>query len=367
MLTYNSAAFSNRQAIANSFAPVAVGYPGGYNLTAITGTRTVYTASAAAPTIYRLNSTTTISLVPYLNFGFGFGLAPVASNTAFSALYDNIAYVNNSVPDRLDGAGWLIALSAAQPGSFPITGYPNVITLYQNNTLPTSNNQLSTIGSFINAQGGINGAFTQFAASAVLGDPQFSGLLGQSFQVHGVAGAVYNLISDRGMVVNSRFVFLSSGACPPASASTTSPCWSHPGSYLGELAVVTADGDVVVVISGSAVDGFASVTVNDREVTVGTDAEVAGATTVVLDSRHSVHISAGNWRLHVENSDHFVNMVQLAPVQWSQVHHSRGLIGQTHTRPRVPGAQVKEISGRVDDYVEQEGQLTGSKFGYADE
>ena len=42
----------------------------------------------------------------------------------------------------------------------------------------------------------------------VTGDPQFVGLRGQSFQVHGVDGAVYNIISDASMQLNSRFTFL---------------------------------------------------------------------------------------------------------------------------------------------------------------
>ena len=44
-------------------------------------------------------------------------------------------------------------------------------------------------------------------ASGVVGDPQFTGLRGQSYQVHGIDGAVYNLITSPQLHVNARFVF----------------------------------------------------------------------------------------------------------------------------------------------------------------
>ena len=277
---------------------------------------------------------------------------------------------NGDVPDFMDPAGWLFTVNAGQPGSVATAGYPAVVNVYQNSSSGAGvSGQLTTVFNSTVGVGGVRGTFTQFAAcSAVLGDPQFSGLLGQSFQVHGVAGNVYNLISDRGLVVNSRFVFLSSGVCPPAAASITSLCWTHPGTYLGELAVVTADGDEVVVRSGSAAHGFDSVSLNGRVLSVGADEKVAGPTTTLLVARkstHSLHIAAGNWRLVVENSDHFVNLARIAPVHWSAVSSSHGLVGQTWRRPAVAGDEVKEISGRVDDYVEMDGQLTGSRFGFA--
>jgi len=47
------------------------------------------------------------------------------------------------------------------------------------------------------------------------GEPSFTGLRGQSYQVHGISGAVYNLIRDEYISLNSRFVFLTSPReCP---------------------------------------------------------------------------------------------------------------------------------------------------------
>ena len=45
----------------------------------------------------------------------------------------------------------------------------------------------------------------------VVGDPQFVGLRGQNYQIHGVAGEIYSIVSDADLQYNSRFVFLSEG------------------------------------------------------------------------------------------------------------------------------------------------------------
>jgi len=50
---------------------------------------------------------------------------------------------------------------------------------------------------------------------SVQGDPEFVGLRGQRYQVHGIDGAVYNLISDSLSQVNSRFIYINEkGDCP---------------------------------------------------------------------------------------------------------------------------------------------------------
>jgi hypothetical protein len=59
---------------------------------------------------------------------------------------------------------------------------------------------------------------------SVLGDPQFMGLRGQSFQVHGIDGAVYNLVTSTSSQVNSRFVFLSKGRCPMVEGVESANC-----------------------------------------------------------------------------------------------------------------------------------------------
>jgi hypothetical protein len=42
----------------------------------------------------------------------------------------------------------------------------------------------------------------------------FIGLRGQKYQVHGLHDPVYSIISDVGIWMNARFMFLTSGRCP---------------------------------------------------------------------------------------------------------------------------------------------------------
>ena len=82
------------------------------------------------------------------------------------------------------------------------------------------------------------------AAASVLGDPQFVGLRGQSYQIHGVDNTVYNLISDAMVQLNARFVYLDQGEClRDADGLPLFTCWTHPGSYLTALGLQTATGE----------------------------------------------------------------------------------------------------------------------------
>ena len=226
----------------------------------------------------------------------------------------------------------------------------------------------------------------------VLGDPQFVGLLGQSFQVHGVSGVVYSLIHDDHTTLNARFVFLSSGRCPAAAAAAvglTSPCWTHPGSYLGELGLRTAHGHNLTVISGEADIGFASVVVDGQPLLLSAAADGQAAAFVGVDlsvqllSTHRLQLSVANFDVSVASSDRFVNLARVAVKRWSSLaaHHAHGLLGQTWRSPRTPDAinsmisssssnsrrrvrqpQVAELEGRVDDYAEEHNDLLGSAF-----
>ena len=209
-----------------------------------------------------------------------------------------------------------------------------------------------------------SGVSSSTGGSSVRGDPQFVGLRGQSFQVHGIDGAVYSLIADHGMLVNARFRYLSFGRCP-ASADTdtdTSNCWSHPGSYLGEVGVVSAGGARLHVASGSWDAGFDSVALDGAALPVGTNASVSGLTVHVL-SAYALRVRAGNFELELHNSDRFVNIVETRVLHWSALA-SHGLLGQTWRAPRdgLKGRQLPHIEGDVDDYVEADNDLLGGNF-----
>ena len=198
----------------------------------------------------------------------------------------------------------------------------------------------------------------------VVGDPQFVGLRGQSFQVHGVDGQVYNLIVDKdaGMRLNARFSFLTKGRCP----ATANPinCWSHPGSYLSEIGLWTAAGDRLVIVAGDYKTGFSSVTLNDAAVKAGAKAVQGKALRVVYTSAFSLHLTVGNFELVLENSDGFVNLVTVEVQQWSKLRSTHGLLGQTWRTSAPKGLDVKEVEGRIDDYAEADNELLGGRFLY---
>lgn len=196
-----------------------------------------------------------------------------------------------------------------------------------------------------------------------MGDPQFVGLLGQSYQVHGVDGAVYSLISDSDVQVMSRFVYLSHGQClRDDKGEKVFTCWSHPGSYLSNLALQTAHGDRLLVQSGGALMGFSTVTFNHRPMMVGDTVTGRANLTIRYINLRSLRIDhAGLWSVTLENSDGFLNLLSLSVSSWTELttrRQSHGLIGQTWRRDQR-GMDVREVEGTVDDYAE----LTNDEFG----
>ena len=212
------------------------------------------------------------------------------------------------------------------------------------------------------------------AAAAILGDPSFVGFLGQEYQVHGIDGMVYNLISSRSLQLNALFVFHSAGRCPYTDQPRlNSNCWSHPGSYLGSIALqLRVEGVVhqLRVDSGDADAGFARVALDGTEVVVGDSAEVADENgSVQLSVRrshsHELLVGTGPFSFTLHNSDRFINQairINL-PVRTLKAQGVHGLIGQTHTRKHHKGRTIPHIDGEVEDYNVRDG-LTGTDFVY---
>ena len=196
--------------------------------------------------------------------------------------------------------------------------------------------------------------------SFVVGDPQFIGLRGQSYQVHGVSGEVYNIVSDKDFQYNSRFVFLDAGECPVVSGKKQKGCWSHPGSFLGELAIKTRMNDQLHIVSGSAKDGFAQVEINGKTMELGESVLLKGEMgSVSYNSTHMVSVKIANWSFDFENSDLFVN--QRVSVANFKSLRSHGLLGQTWKDTTYPTA-LKYIVGQVDDYVIRGNDIFGDQF-----
>ena len=197
------------------------------------------------------------------------------------------------------------------------------------------------------------------ANTTVRGDPQFVGLRGQTYQVHGIDGAVYNVISGRQYQMNARFSFLEGPRpCPlmPTTNRKSSACWSHAGSYLSELGIKSGQKELYIE-AGPAATGFESVVINGRTVKVGESSDLFS-----FNSTHEMTISFGEWTIEVENSDMFVNLrsVRVAPDAWSKLA-SHGLLGQTWSNKRYSGT-VPAIEGEVDDYMVAEDSVFGDSF-----
>ena len=201
-------------------------------------------------------------------------------------------------------------------------------------------------------------------APGAVGDPQFVGLRGQSYQVHGIDGAVYNILTDERSQVNSRFVFLNQGECPVLRGKKGSDCWSHPGSYLGEMSfqqLVDADGAVhrALITSGPASTGFLHVLVDDVALSVG-EAVSYPNFSVSVDDSHRVTVTLEQWAFTLHNSDRFINQAVRALVPLSSMR-AHGLLGQTHVKVVYPTA-IRFIEGKVDDYLVESDDMWGSDF-----
>ena len=206
---------------------------------------------------------------------------------------------------------------------------------------------------------------------AVRGDPQFAGLRGQDFQVHGIDGGVYNVISDKHMQLNSKFVFLTGPRpCPvmPTTGKKSVACFAHSGSYLQNLALLTSGDDRLLIESGSAEDGLSAVTLNGEALQVGQTASLTFASGrtgyVSYNSTHEVTLRAGLFEMEVENSDAFLNLraVRVSAADWSELKEEKahGLLGQTW-KVRVGKSAIE---GKVDDYLLESEEMFGTDFMY---
>lgn len=234
-------------------------------------------------------------------------------------------------------------------GSAPVLNSLTV-SILQNSSSPNATAACTSVYSF---------AITNPPNVTVVGDPQFMGLRGQKYQIHGIDGAVYNIITDNDIQLNSRFVFLTGPrpcAMIPSTGRLASGCWSHDGSYLGEVGLKYGK-DQIFVQSGPAKSGFAIVTVNGKSMKVG---ESTGL--ISFNSTHEVTLTFGAWTVELENSDMFLNLrsVRIAPQAWSSLS-SHGLLGQTWSSKRSNG-KVTAIEGEVDDYMVGEDSIFGDSF-----
>jgi hypothetical protein len=157
------------------------------------------------------------------------------------------------------------------------------------------------------------GVLNMFAVSTqnnnpTTGDPQFNGMQGQSYQFHGMADEVFSLISSPDLQMNSLFKFISSGTCN----YNETVCWSHPGTYLGQIGLQYGADTKISFQSGAHADGM-RVFVNEKEITPGKHihrftARNSSQAIMQYRSKTAVEIDTDSMFIRVVNSDYFFNI-----------------------------------------------------------
>jgi hypothetical protein len=208
------------------------------------------------------------------------------------------------------------------------------------------------------------------SSPAISGDPQFVGLQGQSYQVHGADDTVFNLISYPNLVMNGRFKYIDTGVCN----YDDTPCWTHPGTYISAIGLRLLSGSTEIKIgieSGSHDTGL-HVFINGKPIH-----KLKSNVMTQLDSRTSIS-THGNTMIQIKiddlfvlkftNSDYFLNMeIVCLRADWLRLgahfykmktHNTKlpfpdvplhGLFGQTWKNIIYPTGNVYE--GDIMDYA----------------
>lgn len=201
--------------------------------------------------------------------------------------------------------------------------------------------------------------------AGVAGDPQFMGLRGQSYQVHGIDGGIYNLVTSNTTQVNSQFVFLTDGVCPIIHDIPLKNCWSHAGSYLGEIGVQQIVNGVthnLIITSGTWHKGFSNIELDGTPLAIGEIFKHSALFAINYKSFYEIEVTTEQFTFIFENSDMFINQIVSArlPLESIKAH---GLLGQTHKR-KYYNTYLKYIEGDVDDYLILENDIFGTSFVY---
>ena len=242
-----------------------------------------------------------------------------------------------------------------------------IVTQPPSSTAPSS----TAVTSAARGSSSVTSPVSSTGTGRILGDPVFVGFLGQRYQIHGMDGATYNLLSQPSLSINAIFVFLDSGSCPVLDGVKATNCWSHPGSYFAAISIQTHVGDHLNIIAGIATTGFHAVRLNGERVKTVKGVEGKGVeVSLQMLSSHSLSLSVDNYCLVVDNSNLFVNLVSIEVVDWQRLASDQphGLLGQTwKVSQKGRGREVAVpyvVEGDVDDYLIASGAVFGTDFVY---
>jgi hypothetical protein len=216
-----------------------------------------------------------------------------------------------------------------------------------------------------------------FHCGGVIGDPQFMGFIGQSFQVHGISNMVYNVLSSPSIQYNALFRYLDAGKCRKGTA-----CFAHPGNYFGDVGVTfsTSTGSVALLVESGPVDTGLTLSINGTVMAVG-DSATAGIYTISIPNAFEAVIDSEEFSIRVQNSDLFLNQdvsigaglmkqisayksvvksgdVAAAEELLAKLPH--GILGQTWN-VKTYNNRWKHIEGQLFDYQVNDG-IMGTDF-----
>ena len=230
------------------------------------------------------------------------------------------------------------------------------------------------------------------ALATVLGDPQFSGFHGQNFQVHGVPGEVYNILTGSDVLVNARFAFIAAGESlkwhdmkvrriahekermrlkqtgAQLNISNAFPlpitkAWSHQGTYLSEIAIrldnTQLGGVNVFIRAGGYPFGIQQATINGATMTVGHEYRFTlpsgQSAAITLATPHTVRLDHPLFTLSFVNSDGFFNLEQGQLLATEAAGLLDGLLGQTADSAWKASESDEQREALIFDYM-AEGQ-----------
>ena len=196
-------------------------------------------------------------------------------------------------------------------------------------------------------------AFTTPNAGTVSGDPAFVGLHGQRFQVHGIPGRHFALISTPTVQLSATFTMIEDGQAMTAGqmrqartlrevqqASASSPsaryplpittAFSHSGTFLGVAAIQVA-GRRLLAKAGPYVQGISSVELDGVRLQVSpTPIQVAPGAYLTHATPHTLTVDTDELSFTLVNSDTFFN-IQEATLNrpYTDDQSIDGLLGQT--------------------------------------
>lgn len=205
--------------------------------------------------------------------------------------------------------------------------------------------------------------------------------------MNGKAGNVYNVISDRYVMINAYFVYLTEAKCPEINGIRQTFCWTHPGTYFGMLSIVSVDGDRLLVSAGDWSNGFSNITFNDQQVMIGDkfgkivgdsgnhhhrnpthpqggetipDDDHAARSSMYISrpSSHYMEVNIGLYELVIENSDQFVNLLSVSVSCWACLMDDvrpQGLLGRTWDKNTQHDASDETVS----KYQEKDNNIFG--------